>query len=69
MNFETLLIQKYLLHPMVFSLGYIFKYLPIKILYQILISKKMVEEPSHRVGISNSVNTLREAVNKSVNIA
>ena len=52
----------------VYSLGYIFKYLPIKISYQILISK-MVEEPFYRVGIIYAVNTLRETVSKSVQIA
>ena len=50
----------------VYSLGYIFKYLSIKISYQIIISKMMVEEPSHRVGVIYVVNTLRETVNKSV---
>ena len=52
----------------VYSLGYIFKYLPIKISYQILISK-MVEDPFYRVGIIYVVNTLRETVSKSVQIA
>ena len=33
------------------SLGYIFKYLPIKISYQILVSKMMFEEPSFRARI------------------
>ena len=51
------------------SLGYIFKYLPITILYQILISKIMVEEPSHRIGIIYVVNTLTETIKKSVHIA
>lgn len=36
----------------VHSLGYIFKYLPIKISHQILISKMMFEEPSDRARIS-----------------
>ena len=46
----------------VYSLGYIFKYLLIKISYQILISNMMVEEPSHRVVIIYVVNTLRRTV-------
>ena len=53
----------------VYSLGYIFNYLPIKISYQILISKMMVEEPSRRVEIIYVVNTLRETANKSVQIS
>ena len=46
----------------VYSLGYIFKHLPMKISYQILISKMMVEEPSHRVVIIYVMNTLRRTV-------
>ena len=41
----------------VYSLVHIFKYLPIKMSYQISISKMIVEERSHRVGIIYVVNT------------
>ena len=46
------------------SLGYIFKYSPIKISYEILISKMMVEETPHRVGIIYAGSTLRETFKK-----
>ena len=43
----SFLVQNHLLHP--YLLGYIFKYLLIKVSHQILISKMMVEEPTHPV--------------------